>query len=331
MPEIIEVEAYRKAISATVGRTVSRVHAPDEWFAKGDTTTDALRLELTGARVLEVRRRGKLVIVDTDGPRLGLRFGMTGKIVVDGTLPIDHLLYDSPRHDPSWDRFGLQFTDGGAIVVRDPRRLGGVQLDPNEAALGPDAFSLTLGQLRDALGRSTIALKARLLDQKRVAGLGNLLVDEALWRAGLAPVRPAGSLEPAETARLHSGHPPNAEHPRRTGRFPHRRPAAGPGPRRRLPPRRGRAAPRAGGRPHHLLVPRASDVTAGHPLGLLGATRIGATASPRRVVSPALVAALTGRSGHGLAPRPANSRCAHRLPALALSLMGWLDLWRFAS
>ena len=203
MPEIIEVEAYRRAISATVGRSVASVHAPDEWFAKGGTTTDALRLELTGARVLEVRRRGKLVIVDTDGPRLGLRFGMTGKIVVDGAMPIDHLLYDSPRHEPAWDRFGLQFTDGSAMVLRDPRRLGGVQLDPNEAALGPDAFSLTLGQLRDALGRSTIALKARLLDQKRVAGLGNLLVDEALWRAGLSPVRPAGSLEQSETARLH--------------------------------------------------------------------------------------------------------------------------------
>ena len=203
MPEIIEVEAYRRAISATVGRTVASVHAPDEWFAKRSTTTDALRLELTGANVEAVRRRGKLVIVDTDGPRLGLRFGMTGKIVVDGAMPIDHLLYDSPRHEPAWDRFGLEFTDGSAMVLRDPRRLGGVQLDPDEEALGPDAMSLTLAQLRRALAGSTVALKARLLDQRRLAGLGNLLADEALWRAGLSPVRPAESLEPAETARLH--------------------------------------------------------------------------------------------------------------------------------
>ena len=203
MPEIIEVEAYRRAISATEGRTVARVHAPDEWFVKGDATTDALRLELTGARIETARRIGKLVIVDTDGPRLGLRFGMTGKIVVDGAMPIDHLLYDSPRHEPAWDRFGLQFEGGGAMVLRDPRRLGGVQLDPDEEALGPDALSLTLGQMRGAMGRSTIALKARLLDQKRVAGLGNLLVDEALWRASLSPVREAGSLDASETARLH--------------------------------------------------------------------------------------------------------------------------------
>ncbi|MYK75373.1 MAG: formamidopyrimidine-DNA glycosylase [Acidimicrobiaceae bacterium] len=203
MPEIIEVEAYRRAISATEGRTIARVHAPDEWFAKDGTTTDALRLELTGARIEETRRIGKLVIVDTDGPRLGLRFGMTGKIVVDGAMPIDHLLYDSPRHEPAWDRFGLEFEGGGAMVLRDPRRLGGVQLEPDESKLGPDALSLTLGQLRKALGDSTVALKARLLDQRRVAGLGNLLVDEALWRAGLSPVREARSLDARETARLH--------------------------------------------------------------------------------------------------------------------------------
>lgn len=202
MPEIIEVEAYRSAISATQGRTVACVHAPDEWFAKGGTTTDALRLELTGARIDAVRRIGKLVIVDTDGPRLGLRFGMTGKIVVDGTMPIDHLLYDSPRHEPAWDRFGLEFEGGGAMVLRDPRRLGGVQLDPDEHALGPDALSLTRGQLRKALAGSTVALKARLLDQRRVAGLGNLLADEALWRASLSPVREARSLDDQQTARL---------------------------------------------------------------------------------------------------------------------------------
>ena len=203
MPEIIEVEAYRRAISATEGRKIVSVLAPDEWFAKGGTTTDALRFELTGARIEEARRIGKLVIVDTDGPRLGLRFGMTGKIVVDGAMPIDHLLYDSPRHEPAWDRFGLQFEGGGAMVLRDPRRLGGVQLDPHEQALGPDALSLTLRQLRGALAGSTVALKARLLDQRRLAGLGNLLADEALWRAGLSPVREARSLGASETARIH--------------------------------------------------------------------------------------------------------------------------------
>src|SRR5690606_8813908 len=93
--------------------------------------------------------------------------------------------------------------DEGSLVISDPRRLGGVQLEPDVEALGPDAMSLTLRQLRAALDGSRAPLKARLLDQARVAGLGNLLVDEILWRAGLDPARPAGSLDDEEVRRLH--------------------------------------------------------------------------------------------------------------------------------
>ena len=88
-------------------------------------------------------------------------------------------------------------------LVRDPRRLGGVLLDPPEAALGPDAATVTVAELRAALAGSAAPLKARLLDQSRLAGVGNLLGDEILWRAGLSPLRPAGSLTPAELRRLH--------------------------------------------------------------------------------------------------------------------------------
>jgi formamidopyrimidine-DNA glycosylase len=78
-----------------------------------------------------------------------------------------------------------------------------VQLDPYEDRLGPDALSITLASLRHALEGSTVALKARLLDQTRLAGVGNLVADEALWRASLSPLRPAGSLTPADIRRLH--------------------------------------------------------------------------------------------------------------------------------
>ena len=87
--------------------------------------------------------------------------------------------------------------------MRDPRRLGGVELDPDESRLGVDAGRVTPAELRALLGTSSAPLKARLLDQSRVAGIGNLLADEILWRAGLDPARPAGSLTPAELRRLH--------------------------------------------------------------------------------------------------------------------------------
>ena len=203
MPELIEVEMYRRAAAATVGRVISGVHAPDEWFAKRGATAATLTGELVGSRIEAARRIGKLLVLDTDGPRLGLRFGMAGRIVVDGNAPIEALIYSSGGEDSSWDRFGLRFDDGGALAVRDPRRLGGVELDPDEAALGPDAATLTKTQLRKGVADSVVPLKARLLDQVRVAGLGNLLVDESLWRAGLAPVRAARSLAPDELERLH--------------------------------------------------------------------------------------------------------------------------------
>ncbi len=89
------------------------------------------------------------------------------------------------------------------MVVRDPRRLGGVTLDPDVSGLGPDAASITVAELGRALARAQAPLKARLLDQSRVAGIGNLMGDEVLWRAGLSPLRPAGSVSPSEVRRLH--------------------------------------------------------------------------------------------------------------------------------
>ncbi len=205
MPEALEVELYRRAAEPVVGRTIVKVVAPDAWFLKGGTTPAQVRRILTGCTVTGARRRGKLLLLDTDGPVLGLRFGMTGRLVVDDVAPIDELVYASRRDARGWDRFALRFASGGTLRINDPRRLGGVELAPDEHALGPDALALSLGELTTALSGSTAPLKARLLDQNRIAGIGNLLGDEILWRAGLDPARAAGSLDTKERRRLH-GH-----------------------------------------------------------------------------------------------------------------------------
>lgn len=203
MPELLEVEYYRRAADAVVGRVVAGVDAPDAWYTKGDTNPRRLAAELPGLTVTGTRRRGKLLLLDTDGPVLGLRFGMTGRLVVDNGAPIARLEYASYRDEPGWDRFTLRFTDGGALRVNDPRRLGGVELDPNEDALGPDALTVTPHQLDRALARGSAPVKARLLDQAHLAGVGNLLADEVLWRAGLDPARPVSSLADGERRHLH--------------------------------------------------------------------------------------------------------------------------------
>lgn len=204
MPEIIEVEVYRRLADQVVGRTISVVEAGDAWFLKRGLDQNQAIDALTGATVAETDRRGKLLLLGLGGDRpvLGLRFGMTGRLVLDGDAPIATLAYSSHRDDPAWDRFALGFTDGARLRISDPRRLGGVELDPDLSLLGPDAWSVTLGQLRAALGDSTAPLKARLLNQGALAGLGNLLVDETLWRAGLDPNRPARSVTGADLARL---------------------------------------------------------------------------------------------------------------------------------
>ncbi|GAC1383220.1 MAG: formamidopyrimidine-DNA glycosylase [Acidimicrobiales bacterium] len=201
MPELPEVEAYRRLAQATaLDRVISGVEATDRWYLKDG----AVGVEtLIGHRFTHARRRGKLLLLDTDdGPTLGLRFGMTGRLVVDDVAGVEELLYSSNAPLRRFDRFAVVFQPEGRLVMRDPRRLGGVQLDPDEGRLGPDAMTVTAPALRDALAGSSAPLKARLLDQRRVAGVGNLIGDEVLWRAGLDPAREAGSLDAVEIRRL---------------------------------------------------------------------------------------------------------------------------------
>ncbi len=239
MPELPEVEAYRGLAAGVVGRTVRRVEVRDHRFVRRGTTVADLDAALAGARVVAARRRGKLLILDVVPARrhgrelaarrsvvggddgrpaerpptpggaepgtigIGLHFGMAGRLLVDGCSPIARLLSTSDRAEPAWDRMTLHFVGGGTLVVRDPRLLGGVWLRPDEDALGPDAGRCTLDEVVVACRASGAPLKARLLDQTVLAGIGNLVADELLWRAGLAPGRPASSLDADECRRLH--------------------------------------------------------------------------------------------------------------------------------
>jgi formamidopyrimidine-DNA glycosylase len=203
MPELLEVEQYRRLAEQAVGRRIVDVVAPDPWYLKGGLDADGVRVALVGERVAAARRRGKLLLLDTDGgATLGLRFGMTGRLLLDGNAAIERLEYSSGRDETAWDRFTLRFRQGGELRVRDPRRLGAVELQPDEEALGPDATTVTRRQLVGIL-QSDAPVKARLMDQRRLAGLGNLLTDEILWRSGIDPARRARALDPAELVRLH--------------------------------------------------------------------------------------------------------------------------------
>lgn len=201
MPEGIEVEFYRRASVAALDRRVASVQVQPPAFAR-QGSSGAIADAIEGHTFIAARRRGKLLLLDTAGATLGVRFGMTGRLIVDGDAVIDKLEYASDRDDEAWDRLVVAFVDGGRLAVRDQRRLGNVELNPDEDALGVDVFSVGGAELAVILGSSSRPLKSRLMDQAQLAGLGNLLTDEILWRASLDPERPAQSLDAPEQRRL---------------------------------------------------------------------------------------------------------------------------------
>ena len=204
MPEILEIEYYRILAQGALDREINTVEA-DQLASKRLETAIALSDIFSGLRFTEVRRIGKLLIFDTEGPSFGMRFGMTGGLVLDGTAAIKGLMYGPEDVEQKWIRARVRFEDGGSMELHDPRRLARVLVDPDENALGPDALHLSLGDLKDALAArgEGPALKARLLDQSKIAGIGNLLADEMLWRAGISPLRGSATLSDEEMRRLH--------------------------------------------------------------------------------------------------------------------------------
>lgn len=216
MPELIEVELYRRALDPLIGGVVKSLEVRHPDFVRPRGTPPEVLSVLQGGQLVATRRHGKLLLIDlllsppqeksTNGidggsATLGLRFGMTGMLFVDGVGPIDRLEYASPKADVSWDRFILEIGEA-TVTVRDQRRLGSVELDPDTSALGAEATTIDSAGLALLLASRRRAIKSLLLDQSSLAGLGNLLVDEILWRAGIAPHRAANELSNAEVSRL---------------------------------------------------------------------------------------------------------------------------------
>jgi len=162
---------------------------------------EEVRRELAGRRIGEVGRRGKVMLLELEGgPVATVHFGLTGRMV-----------YQPPGKPSPFDRHAhvvLQL-DEGVLGVRDVRQLGELELIPagqveQHLGLGPEPLSqqFTPEALAGAL-RTNAKLKAALMNQHRIAGIGNIYSDEILWEAGLHPLRPARSLSLEELERLH--------------------------------------------------------------------------------------------------------------------------------
>jgi formamidopyrimidine-DNA glycosylase len=190
MPELPEAERARLTLAAARGRRIAAVDDRDRYVCRPHGPGE-IAAALVGHTLADAYRRGKFLWVETeDGPTLGLHLGMAGQIVLD------------PEELTRWDRFRLEFDDGGRLVLRDTRRLGRAVLDPDYTHVGPDAATVGREEFRRLIGSGRAPVKARLLDQRAISGVGNLLADQALWQARIAPSRPVSSLSPAELDRL---------------------------------------------------------------------------------------------------------------------------------
>ncbi len=211
MPELPEVESARAVIERKgLRRRIVDVDDSDTFVCRPHVPGE-IRHALLGSELVAAMRQGKSMWCQTDpssGVALGIHLGMSGKIVIadaNGT-EVDGGDYWEGRREPGdyrWARFSLTFSDGGRLMLVDPRRLGRVRLDPPIEQLGPDAHLITPTQFRAALAAGASApVKARIMDQRRIAGIGNLLADEILWRARIHPARAVGSLTTTEQSRL---------------------------------------------------------------------------------------------------------------------------------
>lgn len=205
MPELPEVEYVARQLRATlIGRRIVGVETRWERSIEG-VAPERFAALVSGRAVTAVGRRAKyLLLTLDDGTLLTIHRRMSGNL----------LLWAAGEPEPLYLRVVFTLDDGRRLAYTDPRKFGRIALvAPGEAlpaalaALGPepleDAFTPATLQARLAGRRS--AIKAVLLDQRVVAGLGNIYADEALYRARIHPLRAADSLTPDEVARLHAG------------------------------------------------------------------------------------------------------------------------------
>ncbi|MFP4326925.1 MAG: bifunctional DNA-formamidopyrimidine glycosylase/DNA-(apurinic or apyrimidinic site) lyase [Paracoccaceae bacterium] len=210
MPELPEVETVRRGLAPVMeGRRILRaqVNRPDlRWPFPA-----SMAERLTGQGVIQLRRRSKYILADLDGGEtLLIHLGMSGRILISGD-PLGRFLHHHPapeRHD----HVVLDMEGGARVTFNDPRRFGAMDLFATAAAdshkllsaLGPEPLGNAFDEpyLASRLKGRNTPIKAALLDQHVVAGLGNIYVCEALFRTGISPLRKAGRLSARRAATL---------------------------------------------------------------------------------------------------------------------------------
>ncbi|WP_439148679.1 bifunctional DNA-formamidopyrimidine glycosylase/DNA-(apurinic or apyrimidinic site) lyase [Sulfitobacter sp.] len=210
MPELPEVETVRRGLSPVMeGQVIARadVNRPDlRWPFPPD-----MAARLTGQKVERLRRRSKYILADlSSGESLLIHLGMSGRMLISGD-PLGQFVHDHPSPEKH-DHVVLHMANGARVTFNDPRRFGAMDLLDTQnadahkllASIGPEPLGNDFHEahLVAALKGRNTPIKSALLDQRIVAGLGNIYVCETLYRAGIHPARKAGKIATPRVAGL---------------------------------------------------------------------------------------------------------------------------------
>lgn len=204
MPEFVEVEAYRCTVEPLVGERIDAIDVIDDRILRR-TEPAFVDGVVGGATIERTRRIGKVLFLDLSGGHTAsLTFGLRGWLSLDDRVALASGGWRDRQPKPEHVRLRLDV--GGRIVeLEDQLRLATLEVDIDESQLGSDVMALTKTQLFDVLRRTSRAVKTALMDQHRIAGIGNLIADEILYEAGIDPRRAASDLDDDELSALWAG------------------------------------------------------------------------------------------------------------------------------
>ncbi|MCW1954582.1 MAG: bifunctional DNA-formamidopyrimidine glycosylase/DNA-(apurinic or apyrimidinic site) lyase [Roseobacter sp.] len=210
MPELPEVETVMRGLAPSMeGVRIAKVdvNRPDLRWPFPERMAERLK----GQVILRLRRRSKYILADlSNGESLLIHLGMSGRMTVSGD-PLGQFVHEHP-HLEKHDHVIIWMDGGARIAFNDPRRFGAMDLLPTETAeshpllakLGPEPLGNTFSEsyLAEALSGRRTPMKSALLDQRIIAGLGNIYVCEVLHKTGISPTRLAGQVSRARLNRV---------------------------------------------------------------------------------------------------------------------------------
>ncbi len=204
MPELPEVETMRRGIAAVATSAISKIVRTNSRLQPIviDPPLAAFRRRAVGRRIVSVGRLGKRILLELDsGDRIVIEPRMTGLVLLADPPDRKHLRLAIELSGPAerilfWDQRGL-----GVVRLVSPQEFAAIY---GPAKIGPDALEISAEELRERMGRSTRAIKVALLDQKALAGVGNLYASEILHRAGIHPARACRRLQKGQWQRVHA-------------------------------------------------------------------------------------------------------------------------------